>query len=187
MSYYGSWGMFNQVPFSGGKWMVDNLKKYVERGKRFGSMHDLGVTEWAYSREFMLIRQMPEWYRSAHGYMSPNWRAGGTDSHLWNTINSRMCHIQDDNFDRWMENVYEVYPGLSSWVLNCYAVPKTEVIHLDDAAIWLTAEFGFKPIGPNNTHKDPDVVISDKIRAMCKTMEDPMWWMLTRSEVTGEH
>ena len=181
MAFYGSWGMFIHMPFSGGTWMKRQLRQ-LERGSHVGTMHGLPVTEWAYNREFMLIRPIPEWYRSAHGYMSPKWRCGGTESELWNTINAKMVHCKDNNFDKWMENIFDKYPGLASWVYGCYAAPGTELVHLDDVELWLKAELDIDvKDAPFNTHKDEKLEISPRVFAMCAMMEDPHWWRLTRS------
>lgn len=183
MSLKGMWGVQVHMPFTAGTYLTRMLRKTGDKGNRFGNMHDLPVTEWSYDREFMTIRQIPEWYRSAHGYMSPNWRCGGTESHMWNIINSRMVHCRDDNFDRWMENVFDIYPGLASWAYSMYAVPGMEFIHIDDLDTWLLANFGIENDDKvkRNSHKDPNVVITDRVRAMCKLTEAPLWWRLTRS------
>lgn len=182
MAFYGDeWGMFIHMPFSGGTWMMRQLRQ-LSRGSHIGAMHGLPVTEWSYKREFMLIRQLPEWYRSAHGYMSPKWRCGGTESELLNTIQAKMVHCKDDNFEKWIENIFDKYPGLASWVYDCYAAPRTELVHLDDVDTWLKANLDIDvKEAPFNTHKDPKLEISDRVRAMCIMMEDPRWWGLTRS------
>ena len=181
MSFKGPWGVQVHMPFTGGTYMTRQLKK-VDRGGRLAPMHDLAVTEWSYEREFMTIRPIPEWYRSAHGYMSPKWRCGGTDSHLWNMISARLVHCMDNNFERFMENIVQKYPGLCSWAYSMYSVPGIEHIHLEDVDDWLLANFNIKPDSePFNSHKDPNLEISDQIRAKLRLTEAPLWWSLTRS------
>lgn len=182
MSYKGPWGVQVHMPFTGGTYLTRRLKK-VGNGARLSPMHDLAVTEWRHDREFMTIRPIPEWYRSAHGYMSPKWRCGGTDSHLWNMISARLVHCKDDNFERFMKNVWQYYPGLCSWAYSMYSVPRMEHIHLEDVDDWLLANFQLEPENnePRNSHKDPNLEISDWVRAGCKLTENPYWWSLTRS------
>ncbi len=187
MAYHGEWGVQNHMPFTGGTYLHRNLRK-LDRGVLLGSMHDLAVSEWRYEREFMTIRQIPEWYRSAHGYMSPKWRCGGTDSGMWNIISARLVHCKDDDFNKFMHNVFHTYPGLCSWAYYMYYVPGSELIHIDTMDNWLKANWDIEgaddpkhPRNPHNSHKDKNVVITDQIRAMCKNMEDRFWWKLTRS------
>lgn len=186
MSFKGMWGVQNHMPFTGGTYLTRMLRKTGDKGTRFGNMHDLPVTEWSYDREFMTIRQIPEWYRSAHGYMSPNWRCGGTDSQMWNIVSARMVHCADNNFDNWMMNIQDKYPGLCSWVYNMYAVPRIELIHLDDVDKWLLANFNIESDNEirRNSHKDPKVIITSQVRTMCELAENPLWWELTRSRQT---
>jgi len=188
MAYHGPWGVQEHMPFTGGTYMTRRLRAWV-RGTRISPMHDLPVTEWFYDREFMTIRQIPEWYRSAHGYMSPNWRCGGTDSHLWNMISARLVHCRDDNFEGFVLKIKDKYPGLCSWAYSAYAVPGIELVHLDDVDAWLLSNFGIESDNnePRNSHKDEDVVITKRIAAICRFMENPYWWRITRSRpVLGE-
>lgn len=181
MSFKGPWGVQVHMPFTGGTYLTRQLKK-IDRGTRFANMHDLSVTEWRHGREFMTIRPIPEWYRSAHGYMSPKWRCGGTDSAMWNIISARLVHCSNDNFEQFMENVFEYYPGLCSWAYSMYNVPGMELIHLEDVDDWLLANFKIKSDGePFNSHKDPNLEIPEWVRAQCKLTESPYWWSLTRS------
>jgi hypothetical protein len=173
--------IFVHMPFTGGTWFGRQLSK-IARGVVVSPMHDLPASEHIPKREVMTTRPIWDWYRSAHGYMSPNWRCAGTDSHMWNVISARLVQCADDDFDQFMRNVFITYPGLFSWAFSMYAVPKIEIVHLFDAESWLEKNYQIEVNNePFNQHANPNTVITDQIKATVMLMEDQRVLALTRT------